>query len=204
MHHETVLVPGARDVEATLDAPDSDAADDPTSCVVLCPPHPQHRGHRGDDRLLAVSEYLVDRNTAALRFDYGEWDEGMGEREDARNAIRWASERYEDAGVFGFSFGASVALLAAATVGKTLCAVSVLAPTAELPAGLNAVSALEDIDAPVQVVYASRDTTVDWEPVVEAAEALDYDVVELDGDHFMVGRMDTVAETVGPFLFDAC
>jgi alpha/beta superfamily hydrolase len=201
MDNETVLIPGARDVEATLDTPD-DA--EPSACVVMCPPHPQHRGHRGDDRLLAVSEYLVDRNTAALRFDYGEWDEGMGEREDARNAIRWASERHDDVGVFGFSFGASVALLAAATVGKQLCAVSVLAPTAELPAGLNAVSALEDIDAPVQVVYASRDTTVDWEPVVEAAEKLEYDVVELDGDHFMVGRMDTVAETVGPFLFDAC
>jgi alpha/beta superfamily hydrolase len=201
MDNETVLIPGARDVEATLDTPD-DA--EPSACVVMCPPHPQHRGHRGDDRLLAVSEYLVDRNTAALRFDYGEWDEGMGEREDARNAIRWASERHDDVGVFGFSFGASVALLAAATVGKQLCAVSVLAPTAELPAGLNAVSALEDIDAPVQVVYASRDTTVDWAPVVEAAEKLEYDVVELDGDHFMVGRMDTVAETVGPFLFDAC
>lgn len=201
MDNETVLVPGARDVEATLDTPD-DA--EPSACVVMCPPDPRERGHRGDDRLVAVSEYLVDRNTATLRFDYGEWDEGMGEREDARNAIRWASERYEDVGVFGFSFGGAIAVLAAATVGKQLCAVSVLAPAAELPAGLTAADAVEDMDAPVQVVYAARDTTADWAPVVEAAEALDHDIVELGADHFFVGRMDTVAETAGPFLFDAC
>lgn len=204
MQHETVLVPGARDVEATLDTPESDSAAEPSACVVMCPPHPQHRGHRGDDRLIAVSEYLVDRGTAVLRFDYGEWDEGLGEREDARNAIRWASERYDDVGVFGFSFGGSVAILAAATVGKPLCAVSVLAPAAELPAGLNAADAVEDVDAPVQVVYATRDDTADWEPVVDAARKLDCDVVELDGDHFMVGRLDAVADAVGPFLFDAC
>ncbi|MFB6270677.1 MAG: alpha/beta hydrolase [Halobacterium sp.] len=201
MEQETLLVPGARDVEATLDSPEDGEA---SACVVMCPPHPQHRGHRGDDRLVAVSEYLVDRNTAVLRFDYGEWDEGLGEREDARNAIRWASERYADVGVFGFSFGGSVAALAAATVGKPLCAVSLLAPAAELPAGLSAVDALEDVDAPLQVVYASRDTTADWEPVVEEARTLDCEVVELDGDHFLIGKLDLVAETVGPFLFDAC
>jgi alpha/beta superfamily hydrolase len=201
MDQETVLVPGARDVEATLDAPEDEEA---TACVVLCPPHPQHRGHRGDDRLVAVSEYLVDRGTAALRFDYGEWDEGLGEREDARNAIRWASERYATVGVFGFSFGGSVAVLAAATVGKSLCGVSVLAPASELPAGLHVPDALEDVDAPLQVVYATRDTTADWEPVLEAARGLGCAVVELDGDHFLIGKLDHVAETIGPFLVDAC
>jgi alpha/beta superfamily hydrolase len=204
MQQETVLVPGSRHVEATLDSPDAAPESGAEGCVVMCPPHPQHRGHRGDDRLVAVSEYLVDRGTAVLRFDYGEWDEGLGEREDARNALRWASERYDDVGLFGFSFGGSIAALAAATVGKPLCAVSLLAPTAELEAGLNAADALEDVDAPLQVAYAARDDTADWEPVVEAARELDCEVVELDGDHFLVGKTDLVAETVGPFLFDAC
>lgn len=201
MDQETVLVPGARDVEATLDSP---ANGEVSACVVLCPPHPQHRGNRGDARLIAVSEFLVDRGTAALRFDYGDWDEGHGEREDARNAIRWASDRYDGIGVFGFSFGGSVAALAAATVGNPLCAVSLFAPAADLPAGLNAADALEDVDAPLQVVYATRDTTADWEPVVEAARALDGDAVELNGDHFLVGKMDRLAETAGPFLLDGC
>jgi len=201
MRQETVLVPGARDVEATLDEPD-DA--DATACVVACPPHPQHRGHRGDARLEAVSEHLVDAGVACLRFDYGDWDEGRGEREDARNALRWAAERYETVGVFGFSFGGSIAALAAATTDVDLCAASLLAPAAELESGLNAADALAAIDVPLQVVYATRDDTADWEPVVEAARELDCEVVELDGDHFFVGKLDTVAEAVGPFLLTHC
>ena len=200
MRQETVLVPGARDVEATLDEPDAGAS----SCVVMCPPHPQHAGHRGDDRLEAVSEYLVERGIAALRFDYGDWDEGTGEREDARNALRWASERYDTVGIFGFSFGGSIAALAAATTDVGLCAASLLAPTVELPAGLNAADALADISAPLQVVYATRDSTADWEPVVEAARDLDCEVAELDADHFFIGKFDTVAEAVGPFLARTC
>lgn len=193
-------MPGGRDVEATLDEPESGAE----SCVVMCPPHPQHRGHRGDDRLVAVAEHLADADVASLRFDYGDWDEGRGEREDARNAVRWARERYDAVGLFGFSFGGSVAALAAADDEFDLCAVSLLAPAAELPAGLNAADALAAVDAPLQVVYATRDTTADWEPVVEAARGLDCEVVELDGDHFFVGRLDSVADAVGPFLADAC
>lgn len=200
MDQETVLVPGARDVEATLDSPPGGAS----ACVVLCPPHPQHRGHRGDDRLTAVAGHLVEQRVAALRFDYGDWNEGIGEREDARNALRWASERYGTVGIFGFSFGGSVAALAAATTDVDLRAVSLLAPAAELPAGLNAANALATIEAPLQVVYATRDNTADWEPVVERARELDYGVVELDADHFFVGKFDHVAETVGPFLVDAC
>jgi alpha/beta superfamily hydrolase len=201
MRQETVLVPGARDVEATLDGPeDTDA----TACVVACPPHPQHRGHRGDARLEAVSEHLVSQGVSCLRFDYGDWDEGAGEREDARNALRWADDRYETVGVFGFSFGGSVAALAAATTDVDLCAVSLLAPAAELPAGLDAAGALADVRAPLQVVYATRDDTADWQPVVDAARDLDCEVVELDGDHFFVGKLDTVAEAVGPFLRRHC
>jgi alpha/beta superfamily hydrolase len=201
MRQETVLVSGARDVEATLDEPD-DA--EPTACVVACPPHPQHRGHRGDARLEAVAEHLVGEGLACLRFDYGDWDEGLGERADARNALRWAADRHDAVGLFGFSFGGSVAALAAATTDVDLCAVSLLAPAAELPAGLNAADALADVPAALQVVYATRDDTADWEPVVDAARGLDCEVVELDGDHFFVGKLDTVADAVGPFLAAAC
>jgi len=75
---DTVLIPGGRDVRATLDtaASDGSRAD---AVVVACPPHPQQRGHRGDERLAAVSEAPADRGIDCLRFDYGDWDEGYGE-----------------------------------------------------------------------------------------------------------------------------
>jgi alpha/beta superfamily hydrolase len=60
------------------------------------------------------------------------------------------------------------------------------------------------VSAPLLVAYATRDDTADWEPVVDAARALDCEVVELDADHFFVGKLDHVADTLGPFLVEPC
>lgn len=200
MADTTVLVPGARRVEATLDEP-SDGTD---ACVVACPPHPQYGGHRGDRRLLAVSDYLVERDIAVLRFDYGEWDDGAAEREDVRNALRWAADRYDRVGLFGFSFGGAMAALAAASTPVELCAVALLAPAAQVAEDLDAAATLEAIDAPVRLVYGTRDTTAEWKPFYRAAETLDTDVEAVEGDHFFVGQSEAVATAVGEFLADHC
>lgn len=204
-----VLVPGGRDVRATLDVAggadgDTDADDDAhadagaDSCVVACPPHPQHRGHRGDERLRAVSDALGERDVDCLRFDYGDWDEGRGELADARNAVGWARERYDAVGLFGFSFGGCIALNAAAETDPA--AVSALSPARRLASGLDSVEALDRIDCPVQVVYGTRDDTVNWKPTVERARELDHEVVEFAADHFYVGQSGKVGEAVGAWL----
>ncbi|MGM0397661.1 MAG: alpha/beta hydrolase [Halobacteriota archaeon] len=200
MADTTVLVPGARTVEATLDEP-TDGGD---ACVVACPPHPQHGGHRGDRRLQAVSDYLVDRGIAVLRFDYGEWDDGAAEREDVRNALRWAADRYERVGLFGFSFGGAMAALAAASTPVDLCGVALLAPAAQVADDLDATATLEAIDAPLRLVHGTRDTTAEWKPFYRAAETLDASIESVAGDHFFVGQSDAVAAAVGEFLVDHC
>lgn len=230
---DPVLLPGGRDVRATLDeagigvgstGDDTATTDDeaaradaavPTApadaCVVACPPHPQHRGHRGDGRLVAVSDHLTARGVDCLRFDYGDWDEGYGELADVHNALEWATERYDRVGLFGFSFGGCLALLAAGGATPTggvadppaLAAVSALAPAAALAADLDAVAVMDRVVAPAQVVYGSRDDAADWEPVVARARELDWTVTELQGDHFFVGQSRKVADAVGGFLLSA-
>jgi hypothetical protein len=197
MNSEDLPIPGGRDVRATLDTPE-DA--DPDAAVVACPPHPQHRGHRGDARLEAVSDALVAEDVACLRFDYGDWDEGFGEREDARNALRWARERYDRVGIFGFSFGGAIAVLAASTIDPQPEAVSLLAPASRLTVELDAAAALEDVAGPVQVIYGTRDETANWRRLVERAEELGGEVVEMSADHFFVGQHEKVADSVGGFL----
>lgn len=192
---DSVLVRASRDVRGSLDR-----TDDPNvrGVVLGCPPHPQHGGTRHDPRLTAVGDAVTEAGIDCLRFDYGPWDEGDGERSDAEAAIEWARERYDRVGLFGYSFGASIALLAAERAETDT--VAALAPTATLGPDLDAVAALESIDCAVQVVYGSRDDTVDWEPVVEHARTLGADVEELPADHFFVGQLDRIADRCGTFL----
>ncbi len=194
-----VLVGGGRDVRATLDGGSGDA------CVVACPPHPQHRGSRSDERLRAVSRGLVGSGVDCLRIDYGPWTEGRGEVRDAVNAVSHTRDElgYDRVGLFGYSFGGAVSLLAATEC--EVSAVSVLAPAHRLSGdpGLDAVSAVETLSVPLQVVYGARDTTVEWEPVVEAVREGGGEVVELPADHFFVGQAGKVTERVAPFLVEA-
>ena len=206
---DTVLIPGGRDVRATLDTAASDGAREDSgdasradAVVVACPPHPQQRGHRGDERLVAVSDALTERGIDCLRFDYGDWDEGYGETTDADAAVGWALDRYDRVGLFGFSFGGTVALVAAASRPE-LAGVCALAPTARLNADVDAVAALDEVvgrNTPVRILYATRDSTADWKPVVERAEELGVETVAFESDHFFVGRSGEVGEAAAAFL----
>ncbi|SFR55081.1 dienelactone hydrolase family protein [Halogeometricum limi] len=197
---QTVLVPGGRDVRATLDTAANDPDDDRADAVVVaCPPHPQHRGHRGDERLVAVGDELGERGVDCLRFDYGPWDEGYGERSDTRRAVEWAGERYDHVALFGFSFGGAMALLAAAD-GAAVSAVSALAPAHRLADDLDVVDSFPEIPVPVQVVYGTRDDVAEAHLVAERAREFEQSVAELDADHFFVGQSATVATTVSEFL----
>jgi alpha/beta superfamily hydrolase len=205
---EPVIIPGTRDVRASLTDPDASA------CVVACPPHPNMGGTRSDNRLTAVSDTLEREGIASLRLDYGEWDEGQGERTDVLNTIEWATERYDAVELYGFSFGGTIALIAATETDTDLSCVSALAPTARITSsdsdsdsnansgGLDAVDALSAIACPVQIVYAERDSTADWEPVVEKARQLDYAVESMSADHFFLGQTEKVADEVAGFLVD--
>ena len=206
---DTVLIPGGRDVRATLDTAASDGAREDSgdapradAVVVACPPHPQQRGHRGDERLVAVSDALTEHGIDCLRFDYGDWDEGYGETTDADAAVGWALDRYDRVGLFGFSFGGTVALVAAASRPE-LAGVCALAPTARLNADVDAVAALDEVvgrNTPVRILYATRDSTADWKPVVERAEERGVETVAFESDHFFVGRSGEVGEAAAAFL----
>lgn len=201
---ETIVPPGPRDVRATIDRTASDGHSD--ALVVACPPHPQYGGSRSDSRLQAVSERLTGRGVDCLRFDYGPWDEGTGERVDARAALRWAGERYARLGLFGYSFGGAVATLVAAEYDAPLPvdlqALCVLAPAQSLADGAVVPDAVPDVQAPAGLVYGARDDTVVLAPTVEAARQAGWRLTELDADHRFAGKQVEAASAVVD-VFDA-
>lgn len=190
---DRIVIPGDRTVRGTLDRPAGEHA------VVACPPHPQMGGTRSDTRIRAVSDALAS-DVACLRIDYGPWAEGRGERDDAVAALEWLSDRHESVGIFGYSFGGTVALLAAASTRPA--GVSALAPSPQLGGDLDAVDALDRIPCPVQIVAGERDTSVDSAPVGERARELGHHVEVLDADHFYVGQTDRVGAIVARFLHE--
>ena len=199
---ERLRIQGARELKATLDTPEEGETD---AVVVACPPHPQMGGDRRDGRLRAVAEALCKREVACLRVDYGLYDGGRAERRDVRDALSWARERADRTGLFGYSFGAGVGLLAAAEeceAGTTPAAASVLAPPAS-SGGESTADAIDRLRLPLQVVYGERDGAVDWEPVVVRARERDASVTGVPADHFFVGQQDRVARQVAEFLADA-
>ena len=197
------MIPGGRDVRATLDEPAAGSS----AIVVACPPHPQMGGSRTDARLRAVSDALTERGLACLRIDYGPWDRGEGERTDARRALAWAHENYDSVGLFGYSFGGAIALVAAAAAIRDgenpPKAVAVLAPAGHLEAGGDPVAALSDIDCPVQVTYGERDDTADSLPVADRARETGGQVESIPADHFFVGQHDQIGDRIGDFFAES-
>jgi alpha/beta superfamily hydrolase len=224
---DPIFLPGGRDARGTLDiaaagtdesaAPsaaetDAEPSGAAEACVVACPPHPQHRGHRGDRRLRAVADNLNADGFDCLRFDYGPWDGGRGERADAMNAVAWATQRYERVALFGYSFGGSVAISAAAR-GADVVAVAALAPPARVgsardggsPDEIGGIDTVADLSSlptalPLGVFYGTRDDVADVGPAVDCARERGATVGEFSADHFFVGRENEVATTVVEFL----
>lgn len=198
---ERLRIAGTRDLQATRDGP-ADAA----AAVVACPPHPQMGGSRSDARLRAVGDALAERGIACLRIDFGPWDEGQAEQGDVRDALAWAREEYPTVALFGYSFGAGVALLAARDADPAPVALSVLAPPATIVDDGDVVAAVETVDdrgLAGQVVYGERDGTVDWNAVVDAAEARGWPTAAVPGDHFFAGQTTRVADLAADYLATA-
>ena len=68
----------------------------------------------------------------------------------------------------------------------------------------DAAETLRAIDAPLALVYGTRDSTAKWKPFSRAAEEIDARVVSLEADHFFVGQSTKVAEAIGGFIADLC
>jgi hypothetical protein len=110
-------------------------ASSPAPGVVVCHPHPQYGGDMENNVVMAACNALVDRGFAALRFNFrgvgasdGAFDQGNGERDDARAALKQLLSLPEvdekRSGLIGYSFGAMVAAEVASGALRALALVS--------------------------------------------------------------------------------
>lgn len=114
---ESLMLAGkAGRIEALLEEPEED---EPVEAAVVCHPHPQFGGTMHNKVVYRLARGLRNAGCVVLRFNYrgvnlseGEYDEGIGETDDARVAMQELRSRYPNLPmmVAGFSFGSRVAL----------------------------------------------------------------------------------------------
>jgi hypothetical protein len=96
----------------------------PFPAAAVCHPHPLYGGDMNNYVVVAVCQALAEAGIASLRFNYrgvgrseGKYGDGLGERADAAAALAYlrqlAKVDQDRVGVIGYSFGATVALMAA-------------------------------------------------------------------------------------------
>lgn len=100
-------------LEAILKEP----TDEPKGVAVVCHPHPLGGGTMHNKVVYRAAAGLLDAGLVTLRFNFrgvgnstGAHDDGNGEKDDVRDALRYLSENYPNLPVTlcGFSFGSRV------------------------------------------------------------------------------------------------
>ena len=91
----------------------------PVAAAVVCHPHPLYGGTMNNNVVYRAAKALTDGGLATLRFNFrgvgastGRYGEGVGEEDDARDALAFLRNRYPTLPIWmaGFSFGARVGL----------------------------------------------------------------------------------------------
>lgn len=138
----------------------------PAPAVVVCHADPWMGGTMESPVVQAICRHLSEAGVATLRFNFrgvgestGSYESGRGEREDARAAVRllraWPGIDKRRLGVAGYSFGATMAVLAGLRE-QRVRGVAAISP----PLGLLESRELAGFGKPLLVVLGERDLMV--------------------------------------------
>ena len=175
--------------------------------VALCHPHPLYGGTMETKLVARTARRLSDAGFQTLRFNFrgvgrseGSWSGGTGERDDLRAALDFILARLPEArlGVFGFSFGAMVAL----DVGSERSDVEVLVAVAP-PVAVFTSYPPPDSPKPTFVIGAGADEIVDPERLrewYEKRKGVKQFRMFPDADHLFADDSYAVADEVARFV----
>lgn len=184
-------------IEALVSEPESAPA-----VAVLCHPHPQHGGTMNNKVVHTLARTLAGRGFATIRFNFrgvgeseGSYADGRGEMEDARAIIDHARQHWPGLPVWlgGFSFGAMVAIVAAAD--QDIAGLVSVAP----PVDRLDIAEIAQPRCRWLILIGDEDELVDVDTVVEWVNQLDPgpQLRVLEGvDHFFHGRLTQLGECV--------
>ncbi|MDX1404764.1 MAG: alpha/beta family hydrolase [Woeseiaceae bacterium] len=174
--------------------------------AVVCHPHPLHGGTMQNKVAHMLARSFVSQNFVTLRFNFrgveksdGTFDDGKGELEDVFAAMELVAARYPGLPLWlgGFSFGAAMAVLAAAqrqVAGLVSIAPAVSRLVASLPA---------QPDCPWLILQGDQDELVNVDETIAWVNDLEPgpELIILDGaEHFFHGKLVLLKNAVEAFI----
>ncbi len=203
---ESLFIAGpAGRLEAVLEVPSNG---DLSGAVVVCHPHPQHGGTMHNKVAHTLARTFVRLGFAALRFNFrgtenseGRFDDGVGELDDVLAAISWIRKRLPGQPLWlaGFSFGAAIAVRAAADT-DVAGLISVAPAVSRFASGLETQPA-----CPWLIVQGDQDELVDIDELIDWVNELEPGpelLILEDAEHFFHGRLIDLREIVSAFVAD--
>jgi len=188
-------------LEALLKEP----ADSARGAVVVCHPHPLHGGTMHTKAVYRAAQAFNDAGLVALRFNFrgvgtstGSHDEGVGERDDLREALDWLEAEYPDLPLLvgGFSFGSMVGLSVGADDERVVALLGL-----GLPVDMDRYdySFLAEAKKPILVVQGENDEFGAGDTVAALLSELGAHItlVRIPGtDHYFTDRLDELRATI--------
>ncbi|MCO4810042.1 MAG: alpha/beta fold hydrolase [Gammaproteobacteria bacterium] len=190
-------------LEAVIERPGEGALE---GCAVVCHPHPQHGGTMHNKVVHTLVRAFVRSGYEALRFNFrgteqsdGEYDAGNGELDDALATIEWMRARHASYPLWlaGFSFGAAIAVRAAAAT-HVDGLISVAPAISRFATGMES-----QPDCPWLIVQGDEDELVDVDETVEWFDGLEPGpelLIVPQGEHFFHGRLTELRDAAMGFI----
>ena len=179
----------------------------PRQLAVVCHPHPLYGGSMHNKVVFRASKASIHLEMPTLRFNFrgvghseGEYAHSIGERDDARAALDYLTERFPQLPVsmMGFSFGSVVALAVGSGDSRVNSLVGI-----GLPANSADFSFLENDRKPKLVVQGTEDQFGSRENVEKVFNSLKEPKrlrFVQDADHFLAGKLHELQMEIQDFL----
>ncbi len=193
-------------LEAIFEFPAESSID---GAAVICHPHPQHGGTMHNKVAHTLARAFLRTGFATVRFNFrgtedseGDYDNGVGELDDALAVIDWMRHRLPDEPLWlaGFSFGAAIAIRAAVRV-------SVEGLVSVAPAVYRFASGLDDQPrCPWLILQGDEDELVGVDETIEWVNSLEPgpELLVFEGaEHFFHGRLVDLRNAVQDFAANA-
>jgi len=173
----------------------------------VCHPHPLYGGAMHNKVVFRADKAAVHLEAPTLRFNFrgvgqseGKYADGIGERDDARAALDYLTERFPQTPVtmMGFSFGSVVGLAVGSAEPRVNSLVGI-----GLPVNSADFSFLLEVLKPKLLVQVTQDKFGSREKMEQLFSSLK-DPKRLrfveDADHFLAGKLHELQSEIQEFL----